>query len=98
MSPALWGNPIKRDLSFLLSVQTTYDAVADLLRESGGLLTDFTLFDTYQGKGVPTGKKSMTFHLTLSAPDRTLSGEEADAALAVIAQLLETQLGALIRR
>ena len=36
---------------------------------------------TYEGKGVPEGKKSMTFRLTFAAPDRTLSDAEADAEM-----------------
>ncbi len=34
---------------------------------------------SYEGKGVPEGKKSLTFHLTFASPDRTLSDAEADA-------------------
>ena len=44
------------------------------------------LFDVYTGAPVPAGPRSLAYALTLRAPDRTLTGEEAaavrDAAVA----------------
>ncbi len=41
-------------------------------------------FDRYQGKGIPDGKMSLSYRLTLQAPDRTLTDAEADAATTTI--------------
>ncbi len=38
------------------------------------------LFDVYQGKGLPEGKKSLAFALVFRAEDRTLTDEEVKAA------------------
>lgn len=90
--------PVKRDLSFTLDARTPYQEVVEVLKNAGGLLSDFSLFDLYQGKGVAAGKKSLAFHLALSAPDRTLSAAEAEAALEKLIKALEEKLGAQIRK
>jgi phenylalanyl-tRNA synthetase beta chain len=38
-----------------------------------GLLEGVEIFDVYQGKGVPAGKKSVAVAVTLRAEDRTLT-------------------------
>ena len=48
-------------------------------RGAKGLLKDVALFDIYTGTGIPEGKKSVAFNLTLRADDRSLTAEEADA-------------------
>ena len=50
------------------------------MREAAGeLLESLRLFDVYTGSSLPEGAKSLAWSLTLRAPDRTLSGEEAAA-------------------
>ena len=50
------------------------------LREGAGeLLESLRLFDVYTGAPVPAGARSLAYALTLRAPDRTLTGEEATA-------------------
>ena len=46
---------------------------------AGELLEALRLFDVYTGAPMPEGRKSLAYSLTLRAPDRTLSGEEAAA-------------------
>ena len=43
-----------------------------------GLLKEVSLFDIYTGTGIPEGKKSVAFNLTLRADDRNLTAEEAE--------------------
>ena len=62
-----------------------------------GLLKEVTLFDIYQGKGIPEGKKSVAFNLVLRADDRSLTGEEADEDVKSILETLEKELGAVLR-
>ena len=47
---------------------------------AGHLLESVRLFDEYVGEQVGPGRRSLAYRLTLRAPDRTLTGEEADAA------------------
>jgi phenylalanyl-tRNA synthetase beta chain len=89
---------VKRDVSFVVSQQVRYADVAARLSAVTALLTEAVLFDLYQGKGVPEGKKSMAFHLAFSAPERTLSAEEADVAFGQIVAVLEKDFAAEVRR
>ena len=43
------------------------------------------LYDEYRGGGLPAGRKGWTFRLTFRAPDRTLTGDEAQRAQDAIA-------------
>ena len=75
--------------------------VADLeeciRRGAKGLLKSVALFDIYTGTGIPEGKKSVAFNLTLRADDRSLTAEEADADVASILELLKNELDAVLR-
>ncbi|WP_438482055.1 phenylalanine--tRNA ligase subunit beta [Oleiharenicola lentus] len=42
------------------------------------------VFDVYQGKGLPEGKKSLAFSLTFRSAERTLTDEEVNVAFAKI--------------
>ena len=48
---------------------------------AGAVLEEISLFDVYRGAQVEAGKKSVAYNLVLRAPDRTLTDEEADAAV-----------------
>ena len=76
----------------------TVGALEDCIRRGAkGLLKEVTLFDIYQGKGIPEGKKSVAFNLVLRADDRSLTGEEADEDVKSILETLEKELGAVLR-
>ncbi len=71
------------------------DAIADA-REP--LLEHAELYDEYRGGTLPAGRKGWTFRLTFRAPDRTLTGEEAQRAQDVIATALARRCDAEVRR
>lgn len=89
---------VKRDISFVVPQQVQYADLVTRLHAATPLLSDIGLFDLYQGKGVPEGKKSMAFHLAFSAPARTLSAEEAETAFTQIVSVLEKEFSAEVRR
>ncbi len=67
-----------------------------IVEGAGALLESVRLFDVYTGAQVGAGNKSLAYKLTLRAPDRTLTAEEAvaarDAAVAVAAQRFQATL------
>ena len=63
---------------------------------AGKLLEKVELFDVYKGASVAPGKKSVAYSMTLRAPDRTLTVEECDRAVAKVLKELE-KLGAKLR-
>ena len=79
------------DLALVVKDEVPAAEVAESLREGAGeLLESLRLFDVYTGPPVPEGARSLAYALTLRAPDRTLTGEEAtavrDAAVAAAAE------------
>ncbi len=87
----------KRDLAFLVDRDAACAALAATMQEASTLLTQVEWFDTFMGKGVPEGKKSVAFHLTFATPDRTLASSEVDVAIAQITERLGKRFGAEVR-
>lgn len=91
-------SPAQRDLAIVVSDQVFYEQLDAAIREEGDpLLWELSLFDLYQGKQVPSGKKSLAFRLKYSAGDRTLTEEEIQAAHQKILDRLQKQFGATLR-
>ena len=44
------------------------------------LITDVTVFDVYEGKGIDPDKKSIAIAVTLQPREKTMTDEEIDAA------------------
>ena len=89
---------VTRDIAVVCGEAVTVGALEDCIRKGAkGLLKDVSLFDIYRGKGIPEGKKSVAFNLVLRADDRSLTAAEADEDVKAILQLLERELGAVLR-
>ncbi|AWI07913.1 phenylalanine--tRNA ligase subunit beta [Ereboglobus luteus] len=56
------------------------------------------IFDVYQGKGLPEGKKSLAFSLVYRAPDRTLTDDEVNTAFAKLQEILAKETDWQIRK
>ena len=92
------AHPVKRDLAMLLDAATPFSKVEETIRRSGGkLLRDVTLFDVYEGKGIPEGKKSYAVAMTLQDDEKTLVDKQIDAVMKKIIANVEKNLGAQIR-
>ena len=51
--------------------------IQKIIKANGGkLLLDSKVFDLYEGKGIPEGKRSLAFKIRLGANDHTLTDEE----------------------
>jgi phenylalanyl-tRNA synthetase beta chain len=87
----------KRDIAIVVDRNVTVAQVTDIVRNAAVLPTQIEWFDTYVGKGVEEGKKSLAFHLTFQDVSRTLSSEEVDAEVKKITQSLTEAVGASIR-
>lgn len=90
--------PVRRDLALLLDAGTSFDAVETLSRKAGGkLLRNVRLFDVYEGKNLPEGKKSYAVAYTLQDPENTLKDKQIDAVMDKIVKSLQKELGASLR-
>jgi phenylalanyl-tRNA synthetase beta chain len=50
----------------------------EIVAIGGELVTRVDLFDVYEGKQIPEGKKSLAFSIEYRSRDRTLTDEEID--------------------
>jgi phenylalanyl-tRNA synthetase beta chain len=60
-------------------------------------VSDVTLFDVYEGKGVDPGKKSLAIAVTLQPKDRTLTDAEIDALGQKLVAEAAKKTGAVLR-
>lgn len=88
---------IRRDLSLLVPFSLEWQRIQQGIEEAGApLLQKVEVFDLYEGKGVPAGKKSLGVRLFFQAYDRTLTDEEIDGKMKAILQAI-LPLGAHLR-
>ena len=89
---------VSRDIAVVCDKAIPVGDLEDCVRRGAkGLLKAVELFDIYTGIGVPEGKKSVAFRLTLRSDDRSLTAEEADADVKSVLAALESELGARLR-
>ena len=67
------------------STPSPQSATATLL---GVPLFDVSLFDVYQGKNLPEGKRSLAYKIVFGAMDRTLGTEEIDRLREGVAKII----------
>lgn len=90
--------PVKRDLALLIDKTVTMEQIEAVVRESERkLLRDVTLFDVYEGKNLPEGKKSYAIAITLQDDEKTLQDKQIEAVMAKVVANLEKRLGATLR-
>jgi phenylalanyl-tRNA synthetase beta chain len=90
--------PVLFDLAFIVdAAKPAADFEARIREAAGELLESVRLFDVYTGSQLPEGKKSLAYSLTLRAPDRTLSGEEAAEVRGRIVGAVRVEEGAELR-
>lgn len=90
--------PVKRDLALLIDKNVAMSQVEDVVRESERrLLRDVTLFDVYEGKNLPEGKKSYAITLTLQDDEKTLQDKQIEAVMNKVVTNLQKRLGATLR-
>ncbi|WP_291257551.1 phenylalanine--tRNA ligase subunit beta [Flavonifractor sp.] len=89
---------VTRDIAVVCDSTVTVGQLEDCInRGAKGLLKEVELFDIYTGSPIPEGKKSVAFNLTLRSDDRSLTAAEADEDVKSVLELLEKELGAVLR-
>ncbi|HHI80721.1 MAG TPA: phenylalanine--tRNA ligase subunit beta [Planctomycetes bacterium] len=85
------------DLAFLAPEELQVAALARLLEEANPkLVQEVHLFEVYRGKGLPEGKKSLNFTVTLCSPKRTLDSKDEERYINRVRTLAQS-LGADLR-
>jgi phenylalanyl-tRNA synthetase beta chain len=88
---------VSRDFAFIVDRSVK---AGDIVRAAQGvdkkLITDVTVFDVYEGKGIEDGKKSIAIAVTIQPREKTLTDQEIEAVAAkVVAEVTKKTGGAL---
>jgi phenylalanyl-tRNA synthetase beta chain len=89
--------PVERDFAFVVDAAVTADAVLKAAKAAErDLIERIDIFDVYEGKGVPDGKKSLAISVRLQPKDKTLTDAEIEAiAQKIVAAVTKATGGAL---
>lgn len=89
---------VVRDLALLVDVSVSFGQIEKLVYQTEKkLIQSVSLFDVYEGKNLPAGKKSYAISITLQDREKTLTDQQIDAIMSKIIQQLDKQLGASLR-
>ena len=89
---------VKRDLALLIDKKVQFAEIESIAYESERkLLKEVALFDVYEGKNLPEGKKSYAVSFYLQDENKTLTDKQIDACMKKIHANLEQKLGAQLR-
>ncbi len=90
--------PVQRDFAFVVD---RFVKAADIVKAAQAgeraLVSDVGVFDVYEGKGIPEGKKSVAISVTLQPREKTLTEAEIDAVAGKIIAEVTKKTGATLR-
>lgn len=89
---------VSRDLALLVDNNVEFAQIEHVAKQTEKkLLRRVELFDVYQGKNLPAGKKSYAVNFILQDENKTLNDKAIDAIMQKLIKQLTTQLGAELR-
>ena len=89
---------ITRDIAVVCDAAVPVGELTECIRKAEkNVLRGVKLFDVYTGVGIPEGKKSVAFSLTLRSDDGTLTDDHAEEAVHAVLDALRENFGAVIR-
>lgn len=89
---------VRRDLALVLDKKVEYQSVRDwAFKVDKQILRDVSVFDVYEGKGIPEGKKSYAVSFRFQDNAKTLTDAEIDKVMDKLMKTYTEQLGAEIR-
>lgn len=89
---------VSRDLALLIDKSVTFAQIEQVaLKSERKLLKNVVLFDVYEGKNLPEGKKSYAVNFIIQDEEKTLTDKQIDKVMSKIQQNLQNELGAQLR-
>ena len=90
--------PVKRDLALLVDSAVKFTEIEAIAFDTDKkLLKDVYLFDVYEGKNLPAGKKSYAVSFILQDENKTLNEKQIDNLMSRLIKNFETKIGATLR-
>ena len=89
---------VSRDLALLIDNQTEFEQIEKIaFQTEKKLLKRVELFDVYEGKNLPEGKKSYAVNFILQDEQKTLNDKQIDGIMQKLIKNLTEKLGAELR-
>ena len=89
---------VSRDLALLVDQSISFEQIEKVAYDAERkLLKQVNLFDVYEGKNLPDGKKSYAVNFILQSEDKTLNDKAIEAVMLKIEQSICKQTGAVVR-
>lgn len=91
-------NKIRRDLALLVDKNVSYAELEEAAKKNGSqYLKEVNLFDVYEGKNLPEGKKSYALSFYLLNEEKTLEEKEITEVMNKLIKTFEQQFNAELR-
>jgi phenylalanyl-tRNA synthetase beta chain len=88
---------VRRDLAFVARRDADVRSLSEVMKSASSSLRTVEWFDTYRGKGIKEGEKSLAFHLTFGSNERTLETKEVDQEMENIIAALKKEFAIEVR-
>ena len=89
---------VSRDLALLVDEKVEFAEIEQIARQTEKkLLKSVELFDVYEGKNLPSGKKSYAVNFILQDETKTLNDKQIEAIMSKLTTNLKSKLGAELR-
>ena len=89
---------VSRDLALLIDKSVEFKQIEQIARQTEKkLLKSVELFDVYEGKNLPEGKKSYAVNFILQDETKTLNDKQIEAIMTKLINNLKQKLGAELR-
>lgn len=89
---------VSRDLALLVDEKVEFADIEQIARQTEKkLLKSVELFDVYEGKNLPEGKKSYAVNFILQDETKTLNDKQIEAIMSKLTTNLKNKLGAELR-
>jgi len=89
---------VRRDFALLLDQNVSFEDIHTIAKQTEKqLLKNVNLFDVYEGKNLPEGKKSYAVSFTLQDENKTLNDKQIDKIMSKLQANFEGKLGAELR-
>ena len=88
----------RRDFALLVDEKVSFDALKEVAQKvDRKILTQINLFDVYEGKNLPAGKKSYGLSFLFADPHKTLTDKNIDKVMQKLKNSFEKEFGAELR-
>lgn len=89
---------VRRDLALLIDQNVSFEQLFEIAKKTEKtVLKNINLFDIYEGKNIPDGKKSYALSFILQDNNKTLTDVQIEKVMGKLTQNFQNELGAILR-